>query len=50
MWYNRYKHIKALSVLERSIEKCQRKDVTAKIEFCGRERAREKTEDMLTNI
>ena len=36
--------------MERSIEKCQRKDVTAKIEFCGRERAREKTEDMLTNI
>jgi len=36
--------------LERSIEKCQRKDVTAKIEFCGRERAREKTEDMLATV
>ena len=35
--------------MERSI-KCQKKDGTAKTEFCVQERAREKTGDMLTNI
>ena len=34
MWYNRYKHIKALSVMERSMTN----------------NVGEKTEDMLTNI
>ena len=33
-----------------ALKNVKEKDVTAKIEFCGRERAREKTEDMLTNI
>ena len=35
--------------MERSI-KCQKKDGTARTEFCGQVRAREKTGDMLTNI
>ena len=35
---------------ERSIEKCQQKDAITKTEFCVQERAREKTEDMPTNI
>ena len=48
MWYNRYKHIKALSVMERSMtNNVGEKTGTA---FYAQERAREKTEDMLTNI
>ena len=47
MWYNRYKHIKALSVMERSMTNNVEITGTA---FYAQERAREKTEDMLTNI
>ena len=43
------RHIKVLSVMERSMAKCQIKDGTAKTAFCGPERAKEKTGDMRTN-
>lgn len=44
-------HVKALSVLERSNKYgCRKKDETIKTVSYTRERASEKTEDMLTNI
>ena len=36
--------------MERSMTRCQKKDETAKIAFCGLERAKEKTDGMLTNM
>ena len=36
--------------MERGMTKCQKNDAIAKIVFCNQERAREKTEDMRTNM
>ena len=49
MWYNVVKHIKALSIMERSITMSEKSGII-KIVFSEPERAREKTEDMPTNI
>ncbi len=49
MWYNRYRHIKALSKPERSKKQCQKRDGITKTVSSVQERAREKTGDMHTN-